>query len=422
MMKTSTKLYGALKILRPYRSWLPAGLLLSLAMLPGGCGRSTPVPGVVQAGGTKPIPPLSTLVPERRDVDDVARFLAGLPGKEGSPFIPLQETPAWKEHREQLDQAWHATETKLMAGLEEFQKTELNDPVLRNATVYYPFSGPDALTATLCFPHNTTYVMVALEPAGTLPSFKEIEKKDLDKYLPAMRETMESILGRSFFITREMDREFRGQVTDGLLLPIIHALVREHFTIAGFRYVRLDDNGAVIDRAVNYKASTLYGNKGLQIEYRSDQDQSVHQLYYFSVNLSDSRLQVNKPFLAYSATLKGTDTLLKATSYMTHHAEFSVIRDLILANSGVILQDDSGIPYHYFRPDVWNVQLYGAYEQPYGSFKWLIQKDLQVAYKGPGIKPLPLRIGYGYGKVASNLLLARRIAPNTAAVAGSGTK
>jgi hypothetical protein len=204
-----------------------------------------------------------------------------------------------------------------------------------------------------------------------------------------------------------MDRQFRGQVTDGLLLPILHLLVRTHHTILGFRYVRLDEQGQVIDRPARYRAAGRFGNKGVEIEFRADSGQSTHKLYYFSVNLSDERLRENKPFLAYVAGLKGTTTLLKATSYMTHRPEFSVIRERILANSALVLQDDSGIPYRYFQADDWKTQLYGDYRHPYGSFRWLEQPDLRKAYE-QGAKSLPLHVGYGYSKVASNLLLARR--------------
>ena len=65
-----------------------------------------------------------------------------------------------------------------------------------------------------------------------------------------------------------MDRQFRGQVTDGLLAPILQLLVRTGHTVLGFRYVRLDDAGEVIDRAVDYKAPTRYGNKGVEIEFQ----------------------------------------------------------------------------------------------------------------------------------------------------------
>jgi hypothetical protein len=137
-------------------------------------------------------------------------------------------------------------------------------------------------------------------------------------------------------------------------------------------------------------------------------------MYYLTINLDDEHLKTNPQFVKYSAGLKGAVTLLKATSYMTHRDEFSVIRGLILANSQAVLQDDSGIPFHFFSPDAWKVQLYGEYTRPYGSFRYLIQSDLQKAYQDPAARPLPFRIGYGYGKVNSNLQLARRTAQTAA--------
>jgi len=255
--------------------------------------------------------------------------------------------------------------------------------------------------------------MVGLEPAGTLPTRAQIEKKELPEYLSEIRNTVASELYRSFFVTRQMDRQFRGQVTDGLLVPILHLLVRTHNAVLGFRYVRLDEQGQVVDRAANYKAPGRIGNKGIEIEFRRDADQSVHDLYYFSVNLSDERLRDDRPFLTYIARLKGSTTLLKATSYMTHRPDFSIIRDEILANSAAILQDDSGIPYRYFQPGVWKVALYGDYRRPYGSFRWMEQPDLRKAYESGGAKPLALHMGYGYSRIASNLLLAGRQASIT---------
>jgi len=346
-------------------------------------------------------------VPALRDADDAARFIAGLPGTAASPFASFEATDSWKEHRRRLDEAWRKTEDTLMSGLREFQKEELDEASLRSSPVFYPFGGPDALTPALYFPQTPIYVIVGLEPAGTLPTPSQIERKGLPKYLAEMRETVDSELSRSFFVTRQMDHQLRGQVTDGVLLPILHLLVRMHNTVLGMRYVRLDDQGWVIDRAIGYKAPGRFGNKGIEIEFRTDSEQSTHKLYYFPVNLSDERLNENKPFLLYLSRLKGTTTLLKATSYMTHQPQFSLIRDQILANSSAILQDDSGIPYRYFQTGDWNVQLFGDYSRPYGSFRWLEQSDLRKAYESAGAKPLAFHVGYGYSRITSNLLLGR---------------
>jgi hypothetical protein len=314
-----------------------------------------------------------------------------------------------------VDAAWSKADGDLLKGLREFQTAELKAAPMTAGPVFYPFSGPDALMATEYFPNSPVYVFAALEPAGTLPSEEQIEKKDMPQYLEAMRATMASELGRSFFITRQMDKQFRGQVTDGLLLPILQLLVRTNHTILGFRYIRLDEQGRVIDRTLDYHAPTRYGNKGVEIEFRANADQTLHQLYYFSVNLADDRLTENKPFQIYTASLKGATTMFKSTSYMLHRREFSLIRKLVLENSAAVLQDDSGIPYHWFGADLWQVQLYGDYDHPYGSFKYMEQVDLRNAYKQPGTKPLPMHVGYGYKKIASNLLLARRVAAPVAA-------
>jgi len=388
----------------PRYRWIFRGLILSLLM--SVCGCAHPSPSVTsRESGAK-----ADTVPALRNADDAARFIAGLPGKAGSPFAPLEATESWKEHRRRLDETWHKTEGTLISGLREFQKEELDEASLRSSPVFYPFGGPDALTPVLCFPQTPTYVMVGLEPAGTLPSTSQIEKRGAAKYLTEMRDTVDSELSRSFFVTRQMDHQLRGQVTDGVLLPILHLLVRMHNTVLGLRYVRLDDQGWVIDRTTDYKAPGRFGNKGVEIEFRGDAEQATHKLYYFSVNLSDERLRENKPFLVYLSRLKGTTTLLKATSYMTHQPEFSLIRDQILINSSAILQDDSGIPYHYFQAGNWNVQLFGDYTRPYGSFKWLEQADLRKAYESAGVKPLAFHVGYGYSRITSNLLLGRHAA------------
>jgi hypothetical protein len=369
-----------------------------------GCGR-------VSTASADGKPAASDPVIRSREADDTARFLAGMPGNPGSPFTNLENEDVWKQHRELVDAAWHKADGDLLQGLREFQTRELKSAPMTSGPVFYPFSGPDALMATEYFPQSPVYVFAALEPAGTLPTRDEIEKKDMASYLTAMRTTMASELGRSFFITRQMDQQFRGQVTDGLLVPILQILVRTNHTILGFRYVRLDEQGQMIDRTLDYHATTRYGNKGVEVEFRTDADQSLHQLYYFSVNLSDPRLEENKPFQMYVQTLKGATTMFKSTSYMLHRREFSLIRNLVLANSAAVLQDDSGIPYRLFGADLWKVQLYGDYDRPYGSFKWMEQVDLRNAYKQPGTKPLPMHVGYGYKKITSNLLLAKRVVP-----------
>ena len=341
--------------------------------------------------------------------------MAGLPGTEGSPFHELEETDAWKLHRRELDHAWDAIEKSTMPAMREFQAKELSSESIQKSVVFYPFSGPDALILTVFFPKNPAYVMVGLEPPGTLPTLKQLKKGDLNRKLAQVRNTVSSELGKSFFVTREMDRQFRGQVTDGLFSPIINLLVRSGHTILGYRLVRFNDKGQIVDRGA--EVSSKASDKGVEIDYSTDVDQSVHKMFYFSVNLANDHLKDNPQFQAYLANLKGVTSYFKATSYMTHKDMFSMIRNGTLAASQAILQDDSGIPYKYFASN-WHVQLFGGYSRPYGSFRWLEQADLRKAYAADA-KPLAFRIGYGFSKAPSNLLFAVKNAPAETGKAGA---
>jgi hypothetical protein len=389
-----------------------AGLrLLILALGWSGCGVAT---------SAAPVPAIwldADAVPHSREADDVARFIAGLPSRPGSPFALSEYSDAWKDHRHKLDESWRRAESGFIAGLRGFGESTLRQGTNTGRPLFYPFGGPDALTAVLCFPQSPAYVLAGLEPPGTLPTSAQLAKKDPVLFLGAIRESMASELGRSFFVTREMDERFRGQLTDGLLLPILFLLARTDHEILGLRPVRVDETGHVIAWPVNATTDEKFRNLGVEIEFQGRGE--VQRLYYFSVNLVDKRLEPNAGFQRFVIRLGTVKTLLKATSYMTHHPEFSIVRSYILTQSEAILQDDSGIPFKFFDPAVWQVRLFGEYQRPYGSFRWLEQPTLRQAYQAPGVEPLPFRIGYGFHRIPSNLLLARRSNASPRAQAGN---
>jgi len=81
---------------------------LTLVGLWTGCGHSSPANAQDTAKAHSSA--RAATLPPSREADDVARFFAGLPGTPGSPFADLEQTEAWKTHRNMLDQAWHKNE------------------------------------------------------------------------------------------------------------------------------------------------------------------------------------------------------------------------------------------------------------------------------------------------------------------------
>lgn len=337
----------------------------------------------------------------------MSRFLAGLPGRPNSPFEPLQQSEAWAQHVQETDRLWQLSQEERFARMSNFQKNELNAAPFAGGTLFYPFGGPDAMTALTLFPEKRQYVLVGLEPPGTMPRWSQFHTETVSKPLTRMRTTTFSLLKRSFFITAEMDRQLRGQVTDGVLPVILVQLVRSGHRIVGYKTITIDQDGKIVDRDPGLREKVI--NRGVAIEFENDTDKRRQTLVYLSTNLASDRLSKNESFLKYLANLRPETTFFKSTSYMPHNDGFALIREEVLKNTSAVVQDDSGIPFRFFDQKSWQVQLYGDYDKPYGSFRYLQQMDLKTAFqRRESVKPLDFPIGYGYKRIPSNLLVARK--------------
>lgn len=350
------------------------------------------------------------LSPASSEADDAARFLAGLPGRDGSPWKALETDPAWIEHAANMNQLWALYQDKRRPGMEKFSKSELTSAPFSGAKIWYPFSGGDALTMLTFFPGHSVYSMSALEPPGRVPAPAEFEGGKMTEHLPAIAGTLASLLSKSFFVTREMDRQLRGQVTDGVTQPILILLTRLGYKILSHTYVHVEEDGSLARRTLEARRAAFGLNRGIVFEIQR-KDGPVQLLEYTSLNLDDAHMKSNAAYKKYVAALGKPATMLKATSYMLHSKDFSVIRELILDQSSVIVQDDSGIPWKGFGAEQWQVQLYGDYTKPFGKdFAFRSQPDLREAYEAQraAVRPLDFRMGYGAGRQTSNLQIARR--------------
>jgi hypothetical protein len=80
----------------------------------------------------------------------------------------------------------------------------------------------------------------------------------------------------------------------------------------------------------------------------------------------------------------------------------------MIDHARLIVQDDSGIPYHQLKKQGFQVHFYGEYTKPYGtSFNHYLQKDLREIYLDKrNINPIDFRMGYGFGRVQTCLMKA----------------
>lgn len=342
-----------------------------------------------------------------RAANDAARFLAGLPGTDGSGFKALESDPAWIEHKEKMDAAF-GKETDRQAKQKDFHATYVA-PNIKARNCFYPFGGADTWNVYTFFPKCEQYMMIGLEPPGTMAfadSFQQ-NKGVMATKLANFRGSLGSVLSNSFFITAEMDRDYRGQKTDGLLIPLMALLVRHDVTIEKVQYLSLLDNGEMVDRDPKDPKITRARNKSVAIYFKKGSG-PTQVLRYVSANLGPE-MQMNPGLLLFLDTMGRLNTFLKATSYMPHRPEFSLIRNTILTRSDLVLQEDTGVPFRYYKAEEWDVHLFGGFSNPIKIFAGYRQADLAKAYAEQGrAKSLPFPIGYGSKSKVSGMQMAVR--------------
>jgi hypothetical protein len=90
-----------------------------------------------------------------------------------------------------------------------------------------------------------------------------------------------------------------------------------------------------------------------------------------------------------------------------HEGGFEIVRDYVMKNSDLLVEDDSGIPWRYFDRNKWQLRLCGRYAGPIDIFKQHRQADLAEAYAKANPLPMGFSFGYRWVPSESGLLLAR---------------
>ena len=351
-----------------------------------------------------------TTVPDTAYAQDVALFLGGLRPSQHSNLTALAATSAWQAFAKDQDKSWEKYRATHTTRMTQWANTELDSAHASSPTVFYPFSGPDFLNVVTMFPTSQTYVLMGLEPVGSIPARASLENP---KLLPAVKASLWSVLNFSFFRTNDMAIDLKSVELDGALPLMMLFAARTGNQITAIRPVQLDATGQLQD-APKDTAQTPDPKfiPGVEMKLRAPNGQPK-TVYYFSADLSDWKLNTKKAPLEFVRHLGPLTTYVKSATYLMHKSYFNQVRRTVLRRSRYILQDDSGIAMKYFQKGAWQFNYYGTYRRPINLFAKQYQPELTAAYRDTLHKPkaLPFGTGYNWRQTDSNLLLAKRRVP-----------
>jgi hypothetical protein len=333
--------------------------------------------------------------------DDSAKILAGMPPSADSPLASYTKDGSWQQHAKRFDAAWAALDKRQLSKIKAWS-TQYLPP--RKQAVFYFFSGPDFLYADAFYPGADTYVMAALEPVGEIPDLTGMSRGQVEGGIGRIENSLNTVLNYSFFITKKMRGELSGGRFGGTL-PILYVfLERSGKTIRDASLVALDADGNV--KPANDPGLPKNAPHGAKITFSTGADGKPQTLYYFSTDLSNDGVKTSG-FLKFCDTFGLADSFIKSASYLLHADSFSTIRSYIVDHSDVVVEDDSGVPVRFFKPDEWQLMAFGNYVAPLGIFPHTYQPMLHDLYR-KRTAALDFGIGYRWRPSESNVLLAIR--------------
>lgn len=331
-------------------------------------------------------------------INDTARMLAGMDADGYDQLSGIRNSAAWQTHRQRLDVMWSTHESLHRGPIQSWAGGEIGD-AQRASTLFYPFSGPDFLFASAFFPSAETYILCGLEGADPMPQLGGLSAPEVENGLARLRTTLSTSMQFSYFITTDMRKDLQATRFRGVLPVLMVFLARTGHTIDSVDTVRLDGSG-------NVTMAGSSGNTGLMIRARSGWG-AQKRIFYFRQDLSNGG--ISGSFLRFVQSFGRVPAFTKSASYLMHDGGFSRIRDFMLRNASVIVQDPSGIPYADFGRYGWSLSLYGNYQGTLEVFKGCQQPDLMQAYRNGRhpVKPLDFGIGYLFQPSTTCLMVAR---------------
>ena len=316
-------------------------------------------------------------------VRNAAILLAGQEPVTGLPPA-LAQSPRWAAFSKEVTANWARYSQKIADPMSQWALAEL--PVAPN-TVFYPFSGPDFVTVHQLFPTAQRYVMVAMQNAERPLDLANLAPDLIDPSLAVLTSAWQHFGENGFYVTSYLEKYlYSTRANIGASTFIVSFL-----TLQGFEIERVVPIQVAADGSLQELSPDTPRWRSVRIQ-ASKQGKSI-VVDYLKIDLSNPGLQAAPQNLALIATLTKYPVLFKAASHLPQNVGFNMIANQVLADSPLIVQDETGLSYSTLIR-AHQVALFGKFVVAHHSFP-SYHVDLAKAFaQRDDTKPLNFRFGY----------------------------
>jgi hypothetical protein len=298
----------------------------------------------------------------------------------------------------QADGAWDYYQKTIGQPMSDWAKTEVRRAP--GGTVFYPFSGPDFVTVSHLFPQADRFVMVAMQAAGEPADVANMSSGRLQSFQAKfMREWMK-FSRLAFFRTDDLNEDLRDKHAQiGVTTILITFALYSGYDVKAVYPIVFDEASG----------DYIKGNgpwKSVRLELSKVGKPVV--LDYVSLDLSDGALSQSASTRAWLARESRHPVLLKAASHLLQETYFAVLRDILVENATMVIQDETGLNYTNLA-QIGPVDLYGGFLYPHELFNRKKQESLAQAYReSKDVKPLPFAFSYNKTTERRSVQIVRR--------------
>lgn len=295
--------------------------------------------------------------------------------------------------------AWSKYEKRIGAPLSEWSGHEIG--YSGGGTVFYPFSGPDFLTVARMFPNADRYVLVAIQNARPPVQPEKMSAELRQKFDAKLGMAWERFGTLGFFRTEDLDDDQKDASTRLGVTTILMAFAAR----MGYEVLAVEPLEFSPEKREWMAASE--GNwRSVRLLLRKNGRQTT--LDYIRLDLSNGGLQANIEKEDWIGQMSHQPTLLKAASHLLQEQHFSILRDALVQQAPIVVQDETGLEYADLKK-IGAVTLYGNFRQTHHLFKNTTQKELAVAYRHARHTPsVPFAFSYLKEAGLRSLQIARR--------------
>jgi hypothetical protein len=304
--------------------------------------------------------------PQAFYIENSDQWREGIAGQTAKYFWDLAE---WNDLENQLNKTMLKR-----AEIESFLANHLSEAYFHTKGVLYLFGGPDFCYPDLFFPNMEKIVIIGQETIGEFPNVHDLYQRGiLSQVMLEIGHSLADIPFKSYFVTLKMNEEFKNY---GVATILAVSIALAGYQIVDYQEVFLNEEGIFSSQSVN-------SSSGLKIVYRKEVGDIDRTIYYFRLNLTQSKNFSRLKVLFNN--LRIDTAFYKATSFKTQSSEMLQTNQLVLDQVKYIVQSESGIPYCYFYSPIWDIKLFGIYARPYYSNQaipknWGLQEDLRNIY------------------------------------------